>query len=44
MEGVENEPTVSSEMGNSPTMVYQSYRELATREQGESWFSIIPPI
>jgi integrase len=42
MAAVQNEHTVSSEMGNSPTMVYQSYRELATREQGIEWFSILP--
>jgi integrase len=39
---VQNEHTVSSEMGNSPAMVYRSYRELATREQGGEWFSISP--
>jgi len=38
----QNEHTVSSEMGNSPTMVYQSYRELATLERGQEWFGISP--
>jgi hypothetical protein len=39
---VQNEHTVSSEMGNSPAIIYQSYRELATPEQGAAWFSIKP--
>jgi integrase len=39
---VQNEHIVSSEMGNSPTMVYQNYRELVTQEWGCQWFSIRP--
>jgi integrase len=39
---VQNEHIVSSEMGNSPAMVFANYRALATKEQGEEWFSILP--
>jgi integrase len=39
---IQNEHQVSAEMGNSAAMVYSNYRELATKEDGEAWFSIFP--
>ncbi|MCE0497600.1 MAG: site-specific integrase [Methylacidiphilales bacterium] len=39
---LQNEHQVSAEMGNSPAMVYANYRALATKEQGEQWFNIMP--
>lgn len=39
---VQNEHEVSGQMGNSAAMLYANYRALATKEQGEEWFSIMP--
>ncbi len=39
---LQNEHQVSAEMGNSPAMVFANYRALATHEQGEEWFNILP--
>ena len=33
---------VALEAGNSPTMIFRHYRELATEEQAEEWFGIVP--
>jgi hypothetical protein len=30
------------EAGNSPTMIFRHYRELATEEEAAEWFSILP--
>jgi integrase len=34
---------VALEAGNSPTMIFRHYRELATEEEAADWFSIRPP-
>jgi integrase len=39
---LQNEHQVSAEMGNSPAMVFANYRALATKEQAEEWFAIVP--
>ncbi len=31
------------ESGNSPTVIFQHYRELFTKQEGEEWFSVRPP-
>lgn len=33
---------VALEMGNSPQMIFQHYRELVTPEQGKEWFAVAP--
>lgn len=33
---------VALEMGNSPMMLFQNYRELADEKQAAAWFSIVP--
>jgi hypothetical protein len=33
---------VAYEMGNSPQMVFKSYRELATPAEAECWFDVMP--
>lgn len=33
---------VALEAGNSPSIIFKHYRELATPEQAKAWFSIIP--
>ena len=33
---------VALEAGNSPQMIFRHYRELATPEQAQTWFSISP--
>ena len=33
---------VALEMGNSPSMLFRNYRELADAKQAEAWFSITP--
>jgi integrase len=42
MAGLQNEAQVAHEMGNSPRMVFKSYRELATPAEAERWFGIMP--
>ncbi|PTY03487.1 hypothetical protein DB346_06310 [Verrucomicrobia bacterium LW23] len=37
-----NEHEVSAEMGNSPQMIFQNYRQLATEEDAKDWFNIYP--
>jgi integrase len=39
---LQNEHQVSAEMGNSPAMIFANYRALATKEQAEEWFAIMP--
>ena len=39
---LQNEHQVSAEMGNSPAMIFANYRALATKEQAEEWFAIVP--
>jgi hypothetical protein len=36
-------PQVALEMGNSPQMIFQHYRELVDERDAELWFSIVPP-
>ncbi len=38
----QNVNQVALEAGNSPTMIFQHYRELVTRKQADVWFSIVP--
>lgn len=38
----QNEHEVAAEMGNSPAMIFSNYRALATKEQAEEWFNIMP--
>jgi hypothetical protein len=33
---------VALEAGNSPTMIFRHYRELATEAEAKEWFSIVP--
>ena len=37
-----NAAQVSLEMGNSPRMVFQHYREVVTEKQAQQWFGIMP--
>jgi hypothetical protein len=30
------------EAGNSPRVIFQHYRELFTKEEGEAWFTLVP--
>jgi integrase len=39
---VQDAAKVSFEMGNSPKMVFEHYREIVTPEQANSWFGIMP--
>lgn len=34
---------VALEAGNSPTMIFRHYRELATEAEAAEWFGIVPP-
>ena len=34
---------VALEAGNSPDIIFRHYRELATEEQADAWFAIVPP-
>ena len=36
----QNAAQVALEAGNSPTMLFKHYRELATKEDATSWFSV----
>lgn len=40
---IQDASKVSFEMGNSPKMVFEHYREIVTPEQALAWFSIMPP-
>ena len=39
---IQNVNQVALEAGNSPQMIFRHYRELATPEQAQTWFSIMP--
>ncbi len=39
----QNIAQTSMEMGNSPSMIRQHYLEVVPKEEGEAWFSIVPP-
>jgi integrase len=39
----QNAHQVSDEMGNSPTIVREHYRELVTKKQASKWWNIVPP-
>ena len=39
---IKNAAQVSLEMGNSPRMVFQHYREVVTEKQAGQWFGILP--
>ena len=39
---VQDAPKVALELGNSPQMLFQHYRELVTPEAAVEWFSIMP--
>jgi integrase len=38
-----NVAEVALECGNSPAVIYSSYRELAIEEEGDAWFAVMPP-
>jgi len=40
---VKNANEVALEAGNSPAVIFKHYRELATEEQADAWFAIVPP-
>ena len=39
---IKNAAQVSLEMGNSPSMVFQHYREVVTEKQAHQWFGSLP--
>lgn len=39
---VKSADQVALEAGNSPSIIFKNYRELATEEQADGWFSILP--
>ena len=39
---VKSADQVALEAGNSPSIIFKHYRELATVEQAEEWFGILP--
>jgi len=39
---IKNAQEVALEAGNSPTIIFKHYRELATEDQADAWFSINP--
>ncbi len=38
-----NENQTAQQAGNSPTMVHQHYKGLATKAEAEKWFAVLPP-
>lgn len=40
---IKNANEVALEAGNSPDIIFRHYRELATQEQADAWFAIVPP-
>ena len=40
---IKNANEVALEAGNSPDIIFRHYRELATEEQADAWFAIVPP-
>jgi hypothetical protein len=39
---VKSAEQVALEAGNSPTIIFKHYRELATEEQANEWFGVAP--
>ena len=39
---VKSADQVALEAGNSPSIIFRDYRELATEEQADEWFGILP--
>jgi hypothetical protein len=39
---IKNANEVALEAGNSPDIIFRHYRELATEEQADAWFAIVP--
>ena len=39
---VKSAEQVALEAGNSPAIIFKHYRELATEDEAEKWFSIVP--
>jgi integrase len=39
---IKNAAEVALEAGNSPRMIFEHYRELATEEEANAWFSVTP--
>jgi hypothetical protein len=39
---VKSADQVALEAGNSPSIIFRDYRELATEEQADEWFWILP--
>jgi integrase len=39
---LKNAAEVALEAGNSPRMIFQHYRELATEAEGNAWFAVMP--
>jgi len=39
---VKSAAEVSLEAGNSPSVIFKHYRELATEQEGKEWFSVMP--
>lgn len=39
---VKSADQVALEAGNSPSIIFKNYRELATEEQADEWFAILP--
>jgi hypothetical protein len=39
---VKSADQVSLEAGNSPSVIFKNYRELATEDQADEWFGILP--
>jgi integrase len=37
-----NEHSTAHQAGNSPAMLHQNYKGLATRKEGEAWFTVAP--
>jgi len=38
-----NENLTAAQAGNSPAMIHQHYKGLATRAEAEKWFNVVPP-
>ena len=41
---IHDENRVAAEAGNSPTMIFNSYRALVTEEDAKAWFSVAPEL
>ena len=38
-----NENLTAQQAGNSPAMIHQHYKGLATKADAEKWFAVMPP-